>query len=178
MPPWPWIEHTFNFDYPVAKFPEIVERLRGTPARVVVLLEGLRPELLVRRPDQGWSIQENVGHLTDIHSLMFTRLDELLAGAAVLTAADMDNRRTHAANHNARPIVDVLAKLRAARARFVARLEACAAADWSRTALHPRLNRPMRLVDHALFFAEHDDYHLARISELRRMLDEDRPAGS
>ncbi len=36
------------------------------------------------------------------------------------------------------------------------------------TARHPRLGVPMNLVDHAFFVAEHDDYHLARITELLR----------
>ena len=168
MPRWPWLEHTFNFDYPATKFPEILERLRGTPARVAALLEGLPPEVLVRRDGRGWSMQENVGHLADTHRLMFIRLDEFFAGAAVLTAADQKNRPTQASDHNARPAADVLAELRDVRARFVARLEACTEAGWSRTALHPRLNQPMRLVDHAYFCAEHDDYHLARISALIR----------
>jgi hypothetical protein len=34
---------------------------------------------------------------------------------------------------------------------------------------HPRLNVPMRLVDMIFFQAEHDDFHLARISELIRL---------
>jgi hypothetical protein len=31
---------------------------------------------------------------------------------------------------------------------------------------HPRLQTPMRLIDHLYFVAEHDDHHLARIWEL------------
>ena len=170
MPRWPWIEHTFNFDYPATKFPEILERLRGTPARVAALLEGQPPDALVKKLDAGWTIQENIGHLADVHRLMFIRLDEFLAGAALLSAADVENRRTNASDHNARPTADVLAELRERRTGFVARLEACSEADWSRAALHPRLNQPMRLVDHAYFFADHDDYHLARIAELLRVV--------
>jgi len=34
------------------------------------------------------------------------------------------------------------------------------------SALHPRLGTPLRLIDHALFVAEHDDHHLARIGGL------------
>ena len=33
-------------------------------------------------------------------------------------------------------------------------------------AWHPRLDRPMRVIDLAIFAAEHDDHHLARITEL------------
>jgi len=36
----------------------------------------------------------------------------------------------------------------------------------SRTMLHPRLQKPMRVVDHLFFVAEHDDHHLAKIWEL------------
>jgi hypothetical protein len=37
-----------------------------------------------------------------------------------------------------------------------------------RTGLHPRLNQPMRVIDLILFIAEHDDHHLARITELKQ----------
>jgi hypothetical protein len=37
-------------------------------------------------------------------------------------------------------------------------------------ALHPRLNVRIRVLDLAFFIAEHDDHHLARISELRQDL--------
>lgn len=167
---WPWIERTFNFDFPTAKAPDLIERLRGTPVRVAALLDGVPAATLTQRADSGWTIQENVGHLADTHRLMLIRLDELLAGAATLTAADIESQQTHAVDHNNRPLPEVLAALHAARARLVDRLEACTAADWARTAHHPRLKRPMRLVDLACFCAEHDDYHLARIHELLHQL--------
>ncbi len=40
-----------------------------------------------------------------------------------------------------------------------------------RSAHHPRLNRPMRILDLMVFAAEHDDHHLARISELLRAME-------
>ena len=50
----------------------------------------------------------------------------------------------------------------------VARLDSLEAEVFGRIALHPRLNVQMRLVDMLFFQAEHDDYHLTRISELLR----------
>jgi hypothetical protein len=41
---------------------------------------------------------------------------------------------------------------------------------FGRVAIHPRLNKPMRLTDHLFFVAEHDDHHLAHISQLKREL--------
>src|SRR5438552_16460106 len=37
----------------------------------------------------GWSIEENIGHLLDFEWLVLARIDEILAGASVLTPADM-----------------------------------------------------------------------------------------
>jgi hypothetical protein len=81
-------------------------------------------------------------------------------------AADLTNRRTHEANHNAVPLANLLAAFRAARGELVRRLESFPDDGLAFTALHPRLKAPMNVVDLAYFVAEHDDYHLARISEL------------
>ncbi|MCK4414213.1 MAG: hypothetical protein KAY32_11760 [Candidatus Eisenbacteria sp.] len=42
--------------------------------------------------------------------------------------------------------------------------------DIARTAIHPRLNQPMRVLDLMIFAAEHDDHHLVRITELLQIL--------
>lgn len=166
----PWFERKFSFDFPVGEYPDLIERLRGTPARVEELVRGLAPGVLTRRDGETWSIQENVGHLTDLEVLMAGRIDDFLAGKAVLRAADLTNRRTHEAGHNRLEITAVLAEFRAARGATVAKLERLAESDFGRVGLHPRLNAPMRLVDSMYFQASHDDYHLARISELKRAM--------
>ena len=38
------------------------------------------------------------------------------------------------------------------------------------SALHPRLKTPMRTIDLFLFVADHDDHHLARITELVKLM--------
>jgi hypothetical protein len=168
MQRWPWIERHFNFDYPVSKFWDLVERVQGTPARLEEKLRGVSTEILTQRADGKWSIQENVGHLLDTEYLPLKRIEEILAGRTVLCAADMSYRKTNEANHNATAIEALLASFRRERARLVARFEQLDEGDWGKAALHPRLQQPMRIVDIAYFDAEHDDYHLARISELLR----------
>ena len=49
------------------------------------------------------------------------------------------------------------------------RLDAYDEAFVQRTALHPRLKEQIRVIDLVFFIAEHDDHHLARISELNRL---------
>jgi len=164
----PWIERGFAFDLPVSMFPNILERLRGTPARVEDRLRDLPPEILKRRPAGGWSIQETIGHLVLVEGLWLGRLDDFAAGLTELRPADLAGSaaRIEAADFNAQETAAVLADFRRDRAVFVARLEALNDAAVGRAAHHPRLDRPMRIIDLMVFAAEHDDHHLAGISEL------------
>ncbi len=170
MANWPWIERTFTLDFPAAKFPDLLERVRGTPARIEARVRSLSADVLTRRDGKGWSIQENIGHLLDLGYLPLRRIEQILAGEAELIAADMSNRKTREADHNARKVQDLLADFRSERSTLVARFESLEESDWAKSARHPRLDQPMRIVDIAYFDSEHDDYHLARIGELIRAL--------
>ena len=163
-----WFDRSFAFGQPVVLFPNVVERLRGTPARLEERLTALPDARRTSRPGEAWSIQEHAGHLLDLEPLWYGRIDDLLDGKAYLRDADLQNRKTHEANHNATPIGTLLAAFRTERMRLVDRLDGLTAEDAARTALHPRLHQPMRLLDLATFVAEHDDHHLAFISELMR----------
>jgi hypothetical protein len=164
-----WFDRTFSFDFPLALFPNIVERLRGTPARLVDRLVGLPRAVLTRREGQRWSVQEHAGHLLDLGSLELARLDDYAAGKDQLTPADLGNRKTIEALHNERNIRDLLAEFRRERGELVRRLESLDDSFISRTAVHPRLGTSMRVVDFAFFIAEHDDHHLTVIAELLRV---------
>jgi len=165
-----WFDRRFSFELPEELFPVVVERLRGTPARIEDKVRSLSTTVLTRREGDAWSIQEHIGHLLDLDELHDARLDDYLAGAAVLRAADLANRKTWEADHKARPIEDLLQAFRRGRESFVARLDAWDESLISLTALHPRLNQPMRVIDMAFFTAEHDDHHLARMTELAQKL--------
>jgi uncharacterized damage-inducible protein DinB len=165
-----WFKRQFSFDLPVEMFPNVVERVRGTPARLEELTRGISRELLARRDGNKWSVQEQAGHLLDLEELGLRRLDDFAAGRDPLTAADLANRKTHDADHNANTIENILAAFRKERMEFVARLDSYEPAFAQRTALHPRLNQRIRVIDLVFFIAEHDDHHLARITELKRLL--------
>lgn len=164
-----WTDRSFQFTFPVEVYPEMIERLRGTPARLEDRVESIAPDILTKRDGERWSIQENAGHLLDLESLVTQRLDEYLAGAKALHAADMSNRKTYEADHNQLAMAAILTEFRAHRTRLVNRLDGLDPQAFAAVAHHPRLNLPMRLVDMIFFQAEHDDYHLARISELIRL---------
>lgn len=162
-----WFDRKFELGLRPEAAPELLDRLRRTPERLASALHGLPPEVLTRQPDGKWSIQENAGHLLDLEPLWDQRLDDYDSGATELHAADLENRKTHQAAHNDRPITDILAGFSAARRGVMERLARMSPAELARTALHPRLRQPMSVVDLCFFVAEHDDHHLRTIDELK-----------
>jgi len=161
-----WTERKFDFTFPTGLYPEMIERLRGVPPRLDDHFKNLPSEILIMRHDGRWSMQENAGHLVDLEKLTQRRIEEYVAGAPVLHAADMSNRKTYEANYNEVNSTEILKAFRELRTATIKRLDELDDELFGRIALHPRLNVPMRLVDLLFFTAEHDDYHLTRIAEL------------
>jgi len=161
-----WFERRFEFSFPVELHPNLCARLRGTPARLEEVLAGRSHQILTWKAQDKWSAQEHAGHLLDLEPLWLARVEDYVAGNDQLTVADLTNRKTDNANHNARPLQQILAEFRAARGMLLKRLDELNPSLFARAIPHPRLKTPMRLVDHLYFVAEHDDHHLARIWEL------------
>jgi uncharacterized damage-inducible protein DinB len=166
----PWIDRSFDFNLPVGMFPNIIERLRGTPARLEDVINSLPGKILTERINGKWSIQEHAGHLADLEELHEGRLDDFLSGKETLRAADMSNKKTQEANHNSRQIQEILRQFRLTRINFVKRLENLDAKQAALKSIHPRLKQTMRVIDNLYFVAEHDDHHLASIAENIRIL--------
>ena len=164
-----WIERSFSFNFPVELYPEIIERVRGASARLDEYLTSAPAEILTRREDGHWSIQENAGHLFDLDALTLNRIEQYVTGVDVLHAADITNKATSEANYNSVSAATIASSFRRRRIEVVNRLESLDPEMFARSAIHPRLNIPMRLVDFVFFEAEHDDYHFTRINELLKL---------
>lgn len=163
-----WIDRKFNFDFPIGLFPAIMERLRGTPLRVEQLLTDLPESVLVLQPDNKWSLKERVGHICDAEKLWELRLGQFLNHEKTLAAADMSNQRVTNADYNNTDINELLKRIYSVREAFTDKLEPLTEDDIGRTAHHPRLNKPMRLIDMLFFVAEHDDQELALMRAIIR----------
>lgn len=162
----------FNRAFPVIEdngiLPAIIERLSGTPARIEEIIRTTSPELLIIKSGEKWSINEEIGHLSDMEPLWLGRLEDLINGATELRVADLTNQKTHNANHNAVSAHVLLQQFREQRQQLVHRLWRLEDAQLIQSALHPRLKTPMRIIDLAYFVAEHDDHHLAGIRQILR----------
>jgi uncharacterized damage-inducible protein DinB len=163
-----WTQRSFDFALPASRFPSLLERLRGTPARLDERTRGVPRERLTAVQPGRWSAQENLGHLLDLEPLWLRRTEQYFAAEHELVPADLSNRATTDANHNARSIDYLLSGFRAARIALVRRLANADDTIVTRTATHPRLKRELRLIDLVEFVAEHDDHHLAVIGALTR----------
>jgi hypothetical protein len=161
-----WFERKFEFNNNENTMPSVLERLEGTPIRLKEKLSLINPSLLKIKPEGKWSILEQAGHLSDIEPLWQGRLEDILSGQQALRAADLSNRLTTEANHNSRTPKELVEKFQSLRKFTVHKLRALKEEEIFKYALHPRLRTPMRTIDLFIFVAEHDDHHLAKITEL------------
>lgn len=161
-----WIDRKFSFDAPVGWMQNVLERLRGTEARLRDLSHGVTDAQASAADGVSWSLKEHIGHLEDLEELHIGRIDDLKAGMDTLRAADMSNAKTRAASHNTRSLEDLIAGFARMRGDLIARLEALDDATQLSSAMHPRLLVRMRPIDVAIFTADHDDHHLASMRQL------------
>src|SRR6266436_3505830 len=117
-----WFERKFEFSFPVELLPNLLTRLRGTPARLEDALNVHSHEILIAKAREKWSAQEHAGHLLDLEPLWLARVGDYVAARDQLTAADLKNRKTDEANHNTHQLEQILADFRAARERLLKRV--------------------------------------------------------
>lgn len=156
-----WIDRKFNFDFPLGIFPCLLERLRFTPIRAEIMINSIDDKILSNKPNGKWSVKEHIGHLSDVEKLWGKRIEQFLAGEKHLIAADMSNKSTTDADYNNCDTKDLLNHFKDVRSALLEKLENLDEEEVGRSALHPRLNKPMRLIDLVYFIAEHDDNELA-----------------
>ncbi len=165
-----WFDRKFEFAFSQNIFPSILERLQGTPIRLREKLSRIPASGLIVKIDGTWSIQENIGHLIDLEPIWLGRLEDILNGERELRHVDLENKKTDVANHNDKEIEDQVREFSEVRGSMVATLAGLSEKEVYQHALHPRLKTPMRIMDLFLFVAEHDDHHLARITEIWNMI--------
>lgn len=161
-----WFDRSFNFENNQNIFPSILERLSGTPIRLEEKVIGISENILIFSQDNTWSIKENIGHLIDLEPLWQERLTDIINNQIELRSTNLQNSKTDLANHNNTSLQELLSEFRKIREQTIKTLQSINEETIFKSALHPRLKTPMRTIDLFLFVAEHDDHHLARITEL------------
>jgi hypothetical protein len=157
----PWFERNLEFGKPKEMLPFYLERLEGTIARIHWKVKGV-PDTVLSRPFNGkWSIKQQIGHLAEVDEIANKRLDEMVAGISTMSPAVFEPQ-----DYNPWPIEKVIEFFTNTRLLNLRKYDSLRETDLSKSSLHPRLKVHMTPVDLAWFDAEHDDHHLAKISEI------------
>jgi uncharacterized damage-inducible protein DinB len=165
-----WAQRKFSFVHPPWMLADFVERLRGVRPRLDALLVGLDDSRARLQLEGKWSIAQNIGHLSDVEELWQERLEDLRKGRKTYTPADGSRFQELAKRHQDRSVAETLRELESRRSLLVEAFAQASPELQASSAFHERLQVPMRLVDCAQFYAEHDDHHLIRIRRLRVMV--------
>jgi uncharacterized damage-inducible protein DinB len=163
-----WFERKFSASMHQVVLPSIVERLRGTPLRLTERIREIDPNYWRIKREGKWSILEHLGHLGDLEQLWQGRLQDILNGEATMRVADLENTKTNFARYNDKNTDDLLRDFAMMRQKTIKKLEVLDEDDCFKYAIHPRLQVPMNTMDLFSFVADHDDHHLAKMTEILR----------
>jgi len=161
-----WFDKKFRFQLSHDDYEAVLSKLGENPEKISHLVLLLPVEILTKKVDNRWSVQENVGHLIDLEELHTCRIDDFITGEKMLRPADLNNRKTDEANHNSKNIDELLKELKLVRENFINRMKNLDKEILTRSSIHPRLNQPMRPRDMAQFVLKHDEHHIETIKEL------------
>jgi len=156
----PWIERKFEFNFPIGVFPIIVERLRGAPIRLEAILANTSAENLNEKTGDKWSIIEQVNHLCNCEEVWLGRVDDILA------RKESFERRVLKTDLLSDDVEILLRIFSVARNKLITLVKDMDESTASLGINHPRLQKPIRLMDSLFSTAEHDDHHLSKIREL------------
>lgn len=161
-----WFDKKFQFELSQDDYYRILKKLGENPEKISQLVSSLQEEILVKKPNNRWSIKENLGHLIDLEELHDGRIDDFIEGKEKLRPADLNNRKTDEANHNSMDISNLVNQFKIVRENFIKRMKNLDEKILMRSSIHPRLEQPMRPIDMAQFILEHDEHHIETIKEL------------
>lgn len=158
-----WFDKKFNFNFGTEQFSILKERLRNAPRIFKETVATSSEAVLIFQQDGKWSIKENIGHLLILEPLWLKRFIEIKNGSEKMSPADLNNTATDNANFNNQPLSIPLEKFILEREKTLEFLDTLKPEDLTNASLHPRLHKPMRILDLMYFVAEHDDHHLITI---------------
>lgn len=163
-----WFDRNFNFSFGTEKYAGIRQRLKQAPDILKDLLRNIPEQILVQKPAGKWSVKEHTGHLSVLEPIWRIRWQDILDKKPMLTTADLNNTATSTAGFNDNDISSLLERFVQERNTTLSFLDSIDPQNESQTSLHPRLQQPMRIIDLALFVAEHDDHHISVIRGMIR----------
>lgn len=158
-----WFDRKFDFSFGMEVHGTLLERLQSAPNTFKNVCPAPPKEIQILKPGNKWSVNENIGHLTELEPLWRKRFEEIKMESPEMTPADLRNKATDEMNFNKFSLRELLHTFTGQRAETINFLKSLQERDFSKSSVHPRLEQPMRIIDLMYFVAEHDQHHLEAI---------------
>lgn len=158
---------------PYAKFlgkRDPLQVARATPARIRILIRGLSPSQLSKRPQpEKWSIREIINHLAETDMVMCCRARWIaFEDNPTLLPFDQD-KWAKGWEREKEPVAESLERLRVIRKSQIRLFRSISKSDYDRTGFHPERG-VMSLREQLETIAGHDLNHLGQIQRLAASL--------
>ncbi len=170
-PPPKWFDREFNFDFGMDQYNHLFGRLQRAPIVYEEFLNIVPEDVRISKPYGKWSIKENIGHLIVLEPLWRMRFQDIQERKSELSPADLGNSLTNEMNFNRNPFQNLASTFSVERNKTLEYLNTLEQSDFSKTSIHPRLKRPMRIIDLMYFVSEHDQHHFKFIQDRSRNVD-------
>ena len=162
-----WFDHKFQLGIDPGWTENIMCRIKDAEMRIAFHVQGLSNAQLSTQVDNTWSIKEHIGHMIDLEILWMDRFNQFNKKVPELIPTDLENRKTHLANHNDQSIDALLTTFSKEREQLINTFNSLDPDALYHEALHPRLKMPMKPVDLLFFVAEHDNHHITSIIKIK-----------
>jgi DinB superfamily len=151
-----------------AEFNRLLDAAEKSPKEIAAAVSGLSPQVLrYKISPEKWCVLEILGHLADIELVYGYRLRQMLADREpVLAPLDQDAWARNL-NYMDSPPSELLAVYGLGRHHNLRLLRTLRAADLSKFAFHPEMQRPMTVADLVQRMAGHGAAHLEQIEKLK-----------
>lgn len=151
----------------MAENEEIIERVKGLPARIAVDIDGLsEAELSWRAAEGGWSVREVCGHLRDIGEWWVHRLHVMLTEDDPFLPDFDQEAFVRDGRYQEVEIAAILGEMTRLRLEVVDILSGLTPDGWERTGRHETRGR-LTIRQAMDLVIQHDEGHLDQLRELK-----------
>lgn len=161
-----WKDRKFEPITDDGQLPTIIERLDGTEYRLMGKSASEEDYDFNKKTGDKWSVKEEIGHLLQSDRMWIGRLKDILTEKEYLRVCDATAEAVKKANFNSRDTEDIVDDFGETREELLSLFRELKAEDLQKKAKHPTSQNAMRVIDLAYMIAEHDDHHLAKISQI------------
>jgi hypothetical protein len=154
----------FTYISEIAADEDVLAVLAGLDRSTAALLAPLTEAQAGHRYAPGkWTVREVVGHVADSERVFAYRALSIARGDAAPLPGFEENEWAAVSNADRRPLVDLLAELRAVRAASLALFQGFGAAEWERSGTAS--GKPVTVRALPYIIAGHERHHLAVLRE-------------